>query len=524
MKATSNRPSPRLSVPQWFCRALVNMLVTVSCVRVWGFENCTLVMKFHAKAHRRKKRYFPKICVLLVFICALVVSANANTRPRVTLSIPTPGEVRIEAELSSPSRSWSFRNAYAGVLGIAERVGDFRARGAAGQDAQAKKSAAGEFRSELDATRITYTVKLSEPRATDVPHVSWLAGDRGLLMFADLIPQDIETLSAEFKLPIGWTLESSLVADATGRYAVSEPLKAVFFTGRALRKASNTIDGVGLDVVLSGNWPFKEAEVLNVANTVLQKYIDLTGFKLPDKATIMITPFPIDAGKSEWKAETRGSTVIVLGNPKKFDFWRNRLRILFSHELLHLWVPNSLKLEGDYDWFFEGFTLYTALRTSQELGGIDFNETLNTLGRVYDVYLSYPDEQSLTEASETRWTNPFTQVYIKGMLVAFLYDLKIRKESGGKMTLADRYRELFSRRVTANANGNKVIIAVLDSAPAMSGFVKQYVENSTKLELEQMLPAYGFTLDSSGKKSQLRVSGDLNAEQQQLLRSLGHRN
>jgi predicted metalloprotease with PDZ domain len=281
---------------------------------------------------------------------------------------------------------------------------------------------------------------------------------------------------------------------------------------------------VALDVVLSGKWPFKEAEVLNVANTVLQKYIDLTGFKLPNKATIMVTPFPTDAGNSEWKAETRGSTVVLLGNPKKFDVWRNRLRVIFSHELLHLWVPNSLNLEGDYDWFFEGFTLYTALRTAQELGGIDFKETLNTLGRVYDVYLSHPDEQSLIEASETRWTNPGSQVSIKAMLVAFLYDLKIRKESGGKLTLGDRYRELFSRRVTANANGNEVIIAVLDSVPAMSGFVKQYVESSTKLELEQMLPAYGLTLDSSGKKSQLSVSRDLNPEQQQLLRSLGYRN
>ena len=129
-----------------------------------------------------------------------------------------------------------------------------RRPGRAGQ-----KSAAGEFRSALDATKITYTVKLSEPGATEVPYVSWLADDRGLLMFADLIPQDIESLSAEFKLPTGWTLESSLVADATGRYAVSEPQKAVFFTGRTLRKAS--IDGVALDVVLSGKWPFKEAEV-----------------------------------------------------------------------------------------------------------------------------------------------------------------------------------------------------------------------------------------------------------------------
>ena len=86
----------------------------------------------------------------------------------------------------------------------------------------------------------------------------------------------------------------------------------------------------------------------------------------------------------------------------------------------------------------------------------------------------------MIEASETRWTNFGSQVYVKGMLVAFLYDLKIRKESGGKLTLADRYRELFSRRVAANANGNEVIIAVLDSAPAMSGFAKSYIESSTE--------------------------------------------
>jgi predicted metalloprotease with PDZ domain len=406
---------------------------------------------------------------------------------------------------------------------MAERVGDFRAMSADSQDAQVKKSAAGEFRSELDATRFVYTVKLSEPRANDVPHVSWLADDRGFLMFADLIPQDIETLTAEFKLPTGWTIESSLVTDATGRYTVSEPQKAVFLVGRSLRKTSNTLDDVNLDVVLSGAWPFKEADALKAAGTVLQKYLALTGFKLPNRAAIMIAPSPI-ADSSGWKAETRGSTVVVVANPKKFDFWRNQLTIIFSHEMLHLWVPNSLKLEGDYDWFFEGFTLYTALRTAHELGAVGFKETLDTLGRVYDVYLSYPDEQSLIEASETRWTNPFSNVYVKGMLVAFLYDLKIRKESGGRLMLADRYRELFSRRVAANANGNEAIIAVLDSAPAMSGFAKSYVENSTKLELEHVLPAYGLTLDSSGKKSQLRVSRNLNNEQKQLLRSLGYRN
>jgi hypothetical protein len=511
-------------------KALIDMLAIVSCVRVLGLSDCTLVMKFPAKAQRRKENRWPlrlslrlcafagniffKIVGLLILLCFAILPAYATTR--VTMSMPTAGEIRVEAELSSPARSWSFRNVYAGVLGIAERVGDFRA-----QDATVKKIATGEFRSEIDTTKITYTVRLSEPRATDVPHVSWLADDRGFLMFADLIPQDIESLSAQFTLPTGWTVESALVGDANGRYAVSEPQKAVFFVGRSLRKISSATEG--LDVLLNGSWPFKDAEALRVASTVLQKYLDLTGFKLMDKAAIMIAPLPVTSDKPEWKAETRGSTVVLLANPKKFDFWRNQLTIILSHEMLHLWVPNALKLEGDYDWFFEGFTLYTALRTVQELGSVDFKETLNTLARVYDVYISHPDDVSLIEASETRWTNPFSNVYIKGMLVAFLYDLKIRKESGGKQTLAGRYRELFSRAFAANENGNEAIIALLDSAPAMSGFAKSYVENATKLELEQVLATYGLTLDSSGKKSQLRVSRDLSAEQKQLLRSLGYR-
>ena len=466
-------------------------------------------------------RNFLPVFVILLFVC--LSTARANDQARVRISILMPGEVRVEAELASPMRSWSFRNAYAGVLGMAERVSDFSATGTSGEEARARKIATGEFRSELDASRITYTVKLSEPRPSDVPYVSWLSADRGFLMFLDLLPQDLKNVSASFTLPSGWTLESSITSGNAGRYEVLEPEKSVFIVGQSLRKAGGNVDGMNLDVVLSGSWPFKEPDALKVASTVLKKYLALTGYKLPDKAAILIAPSPVSIDSTEWKAETRGSTVVLLADPKKFDFWRNRLTIIFSHEALHLWVPNSLKLEGDYDWFFEGFTLYIALLTVQELGRIQFKETLDTLARVYDSYISRPDEVSLLQAAETRWTTPLTNVYNKGMLVAFLYDLKIRKESGGKTTLADRYRELFSARAAANANGNEVIIDLLDSAPAMNGFAKLYVETYTKIELEKLLPAYGFTLDSSGKQSRLQVSRDLNEEQKQLLRSFGYR-
>jgi predicted metalloprotease with PDZ domain len=254
----------------------------------------------------------------------------------------------------------------------------------------------------------------------------------------------------------------------------------------------------------------------------MQRYLALTGFRLPARSAIMIAPLPIRDRNTSWKAETRGSTVVLLINPDAgIKRWKSQLTIIFTHELLHLWVPNSLKLEGDYDWFFEGFTLYTALRTALELGVIDFKEYLATLGRVYDTYRAHPDTLSLIEESERRWASAGSQVYVKGMLVAFLYDLLMRKESGGQKSLADSYRTLFNSQ-TDGADGNEAIIGVLGSTPVSRQFIKSYVENSTAVELDKVLPVYGLSILFTSKGTQLRV-GDLNQDQKQLLRSLGHR-
>ena len=441
------------------------------------------------------------------------------------MSIPAMDRLRVEAELSSPARSWSFRNAYASALGLAERVEDFQAFGESGQDARVKKSAVGEFRAELDANRITYTVKLSDPRSQHLPHVSWLDAERGILMFADLVPTDIESLSCKFILPAGWTVESAESSDANGRYNVTDPLKAVFLIGSLLRKRSNTVDGMMLDTVVSGMWSFKDDDVWKSAAQVMKKYFALTGFRLPSKSMILIAPIPASSGEKMWRSEARGSTVVLLVNPAaRKQMFREQLSVVFTHEILHLWVPNSLKLEGEYDWFFEGFTMYMALRTALELKIIKFDGFLNTLGGAYKYYLEHPDNLSLVEASETRWTRTsgFAHVYIKPMLVAFLYDLMLRKESGGKTTLADCYRELFNGRVAAGANANEAIIKVLGSSPALQEFTKSFIENRRELKLEEVLRAYGLQLHWSGMETQLTVSDKLDEHQKQVLRSLGY--
>src|SRR5688500_20339813 len=97
----------------------------------------------------------------------------------------------------------------------------------------------------------------------------------------------------------------------------------------------------------------------------------------------MIAPLPVATGVTKWRAQTRGSTVLLLMDPQaQVAKWKGQLEIIFTHEVLHLWVPNALRLRGDYVWVFEGFTLYTALLTALDLKAIDFQEYLATLARV----------------------------------------------------------------------------------------------------------------------------------------------
>jgi predicted metalloprotease with PDZ domain len=197
--------------------------------------------------------------------------------------------------------------------------------------------------------------------------------------------------------------------------------------------------------------------------------------------------------------------------------------VIFTHELLHLWVPNSLSLKGDYDWFFEGFTLYQALLTALEVKLISFREYLDTLARVYDSYLSYPNDLSLIEASEQRWISSFPLVYDKGMLVALLFDLMVRAETDGRSGLPNVYRQLLHLPQTQANDANAAIISLLDSSLPDKGFSQTYIEGKGKLDLTSALRQYGIIFDSAGNKTRVTIDQNLTNKQITVLRSLGYR-
>src|SRR5260370_21229432 len=86
----------------------------------------------------------------LYVICSAV--QGQALKARITLSSSFPAEIRIYAESSSPVDSWSFRNAYAGVLDLGDRIERFDAPGKNGEMMPVRRIAAGEFRSENKVT------------------------------------------------------------------------------------------------------------------------------------------------------------------------------------------------------------------------------------------------------------------------------------------------------------------------------------------------------------------------------------
>lgn len=477
----------------------------------------------------------PAVCGLLILAAFSPVDAQ-TLQARIGVISVAPARIRIDAEFPTATSDLSFRNTYGGVLGLGERIETVEAFKPNGERIQVRKLAPGEFRIAGESTRFRYEVNVAEPaRPAQMSHVSWLNRDHGLLMLADLLPQstkDQASFSAaliEVDAPTGWTVATNSKKEGS-RFSTDDPESAVFLAGPSVHEKIQQLGATNLSIITSGKWPFSDSDAIKLAGEIVEDYSRLTRFDLKSTAVLMLLPYPGEAGPESWSAETRGNNVVLLlGRKASRKKVLARLAIVLSHELFHLWVPNSLKLIGDYDWFFEGFTLYEALLTDLRLGLISFDDYLATIARVYDSYLSSADHArlSLIEASERRWTTSSSSlVYDQGMLVAFFYDLSLRNLTDCRASLDDVYSELFRLSTTGQGNANETIIKVLSEREALGSFARDYIESAGKIDLDSVVSAYGIQVQRGrlgANRTKLVVVRDLSKEQRKFLGCIGYR-
>lgn len=476
-------------------------------------------------------------CVGLAFLCIsfLAITAGAQSLTvRLKVVSLSPAVIRIEGDTQQSFDTWFFRDSYGRLSGLGGRVANFSVADALGKSGAVRQLAPAEYKSERPVSHFNYDVHVAEPaNPMDESHVSWLNELGGYLMLADLLPLNVTArkpgaaVLLEIQLPVRWGVASSIPASAIGRYEVLDAASAVFFVGRDLHVKRKQLGRSGFLLATIGDWPFSADSVIAIAEKIIKDHQRHVGFELRENAVLMLAPFSNQVGAERWTAETRGGNVtLVLGRNSPANVLLSRLGVVLTHELFHLWVPGALDLSGDYAWFYEGFTLYQALRCAVRLGFVDFQEYLSTMARVYDSYLATVDRDrlSLVEASQGRWTGASSLIYDKGMLLAFLCDLSLRAASGNRRTLDDFYRNIFrEQQHLAGRDGTETLISLLNQTPGAEQFASRYLSTPASVSLESELPAYGLMIESSNNRRQLMVGPRLSNQQRQLLQSLGYR-
>jgi predicted metalloprotease with PDZ domain len=464
--------------------------------------------------------------------------------PRISIRVVSkPAPLAIIEGTGSPTTSWSFRDTYAGVIGLGRRIGKFELIDGNGAPVSVRTIAPGQFESAIPAVRFRYEMNLSPPAfASDSARVSWLTSERGLLMLRDLLPLAVEAGRVEkreraqlrVEVPDGWSVNSNERLSASGEFDLADSDNAVFAVGPHIRLTKRSVAGLNLNFLGDGDWAFTDEEALDLGAKILNAHREVIGGFPTSQATLIVFPFPQAVAGQVWAAEARANTVTVLIGklPSKVGALA-QLSTPLSHELLHLWVPNGLELEGDYDWFYEGFTVYQAAVTAVRLGLLTFPEFLTAISRAYDAYAGAPDRdrRSLVDASRTRWTGGSSAVYSKSMVVALLYDLSLRRQSRGKRSLNNVYRKLFEEyrsnkpdttRPKPVIDGNDAVGALLGAEGGMQDFVDRYIRNPGSINLQTELEEAGLQVETFALRTRISVNEKLSKPQRDLLRELGY--
>ncbi|HYO14978.1 MAG TPA: PDZ domain-containing protein, partial [Thermoanaerobaculia bacterium] len=212
---------------------------------------------------------------------------------------------------------------------------------------------------------------------------------------------------------------------------------------------------------------------------------------------------------SRWKARTREGWLDWLG--------------LVSHEFFHAWNVKRLRpVElGPFDyeaevytrnlWVAEGFTTYYDDLLVHRAGLSTTKEYLGKLSKHIETLQTSPYRlvQPLDEASFDAWikyyrrdenaVNTATSYYIKGAVVAFLLDARIRRATGGRRSLDDVLRLAYQRHAGERGFTSEEIyraageVAGTDLGP----WFEHAVETTAELDYSEALDWFGLRFAES---------------------------
>ena len=244
--------------------------------------------------------------------------------------------------------------------------------------------------------------------------------------------------------------------------------------------------GFKMQIVSMGHWRPLRQLVRYSLKTIIAREVDLMGFKESETYNVVLLPI-LDHGGEAY----RQSFVYCFDDPDPTNqgIWANTL----AHEIFHYW--NYARLKGakyeSSQWFQEGFTEYVANLVTLEGKIIDPDAFIRKLSQHVNNY------RKLTTTLEKYGTHKGPPLYSAGALVAFMWDLEIRKASNGKRDIGDLFRNL----LVQTENGAREytwsdINAALQATANgdWEGFYQAHIRGHEPLPLNEILPLAGLRL------------------------------
>lgn len=477
---------------------------------------------------------WPVFAASLLILQFFTIVKPQDIEAAIKLDVKTPAAVTVTGRFSEPRklRNLSFMLDYGGIAGLGERISGVRVQNSAGEIVPVRTMIPGEYLAESEFVSWSYTVDLT-PKGPGpaFAHTSWLKGDDGcgVLMLDDILPQTGNRGSAA-KIVIdtgGLRIFTTEQSNRNGVYEIRDIEKAVFVVGGDRRDYKLSADGLPIRLSLAGEWPFTETEASEVAQDIFAEYRQMFGGSPTGTPLVSLIKFPLPVSEGVWEGDTRGRTVTILSSDMPFKTQSlQRLHEQLRHEIFHLWVPNGLALSGNYDWFYEGFALYQSLKVGVGVNRIRFDDMLDTLSRAYDIDRFQSQKASLVAASKNRWNGANTQVYARGLLVAFLSDLATLDASKGKRSTDGLLRELYEkfRGTIAIKDGNEAVIELFRTKRELAPIVDRYITGSQPIEWTALLAQAGIEAVTRDQLTKLQVVAKPTGRQKDLLDRLGYNN
>ena len=269
--------------------------------------------------------------------------------------------------------------------------------------------------------------------------------------------------------------------------------------------ANDVAQIVATEQRLWGNVPYERYIFFNLL-------VETRGGLEHDNSTLMMT--------SRWNFRSRKDYLGWLG--------------LVSHEFFHTWNIRRLRpqalLQYDYEnenyttslWIAEGITSYYDDLVLARSGICSEKEYFGLLSKSIESLQTKPGRlvQSLRDSSQDAWIkfyrpdenshNARTSYYVKGAVVAFLLDAKIRQVTDGAKSLDDAIRLLYQRHSGDRGYlpGDFQIIASEVANQDLSAWFQHAIDSTQELDFREAFEWYGLEFKTDGQKEQEKLAQD----------------